>query len=140
VWMPSPRIRFFILSTSVLALPLASAGCNRQDADCLGRIGRKVAVHTKNSAGDLGTKLDFSWPASKKEPTLQEKVQDRLRYENTLTDVTLEVTVKEKEVELKGTVKTALQRETAVNLADTVAGVSKVVDSITVLETDEVAK
>jgi osmotically-inducible protein OsmY len=130
----------FFLSTLVFAFTALSAGCNRQDVECLGRIGQKVAAHTKNSAGDLGTKLDFSWPASKKEPTLQEKIQERLRYENTLTDVTFEVAVKEKEVELKGTVKTALQKQTAINLADTVAGVGKVIDSIKVLEAEEAAK
>jgi hypothetical protein len=128
------------LSTIVLALTLFSAGCNRNDADSLGRIGRKLAARGKDSAGDVGAKFDLSLPASKKEPTLQEKIQDRLRYENTLTDVTLEVSVKEKEVELKGTVKTALQRQTAINLTDTVAGVGKVVDSIKVLELEETPK
>jgi hypothetical protein len=133
------RARLIVLSLPALAFALLSAGCNRQDVDCLGRIGRKVAAHAKSSAGDVGAKLDFGW-AAKKEPTLQEKIQDRLRYENTLTDVAFEVGVKEKEVELKGTVKTALQRQTAINLADTVAGVSKVIDSIKVLETEEAPK
>jgi hypothetical protein len=133
----SPR---FIVTTILLAFLSLSVGCNRQDTDCLSRIGRKIATHAKNNAGDIGSKLDVSWAGAKKEPSLQEKVQDRLRFENTLTDVTLEVLVKEKEVELKGTVKTAQQRLRAIELAETLAGVDRVTDSIMVKETEEVAR
>jgi osmotically-inducible protein OsmY len=124
----------------VLLLVTASAGCNRQDAECLARIGRKISAHAKSSAGDVGSKLDFGWAGSKKEPTLQEKIQDRLRWESTLTDVTFEVVVKDKEVELKGTVKGALQRQRAIELAETLAGVEKVTDAIVVREAEEAAK
>ena len=110
-----------------------TAGCNRQDTDCLSRIGRKIAVHTKNSAGDIGSKVDFSW-AGKRELSLQEKVQDRLRYENTLTDVAIDVQVWDKEVVLKGTVKTATQKQRVIELAETVAGVERVTDTIEVRE------
>ena len=124
----------------LLALATMSAGCNRHDTDCLARIGRKVAAHTKNGAGDFGSKLDVSWAGAKKEPTLQEKIQDRLRWENTLTDVTFEVLVVNKEVELKGTVKTAQQRQRAIELAETVVGVDKVTDSIALREAEDAAK
>ena len=126
-----------IASAIVLAFVMMSAGCNRQDTECLSRIGRKVAVHTKRNTGDIGSKLDVSWAGAKREPTLQEKVQDRLRWENTLTDVTFDVSVKDKQVELKGTVKTAQQRQRALELAETLAGVDKVTDAITVKEAEE---
>jgi osmotically-inducible protein OsmY len=71
---------------------------------------------------------------------LQEKIQDRLRWENTLTDVTVEVLVVNKEVELKGTVKTAQQRQRAIELAETVVGVDKVTDSIAQREAEDAAK
>ncbi len=129
-------LRWLIL----LALTTMSAGCNRNDADCLARIGRKVAAHIKNGAGDVGSKLDVSWAGSKKEPTLQEKIQDRLRSENTLTDVTFEVLVVNKEVELKATVKTAQQRQRAIELAETVVGVDKVTDLIELREAEDAAK
>src|SRR5437868_13243247 len=116
--------RFIWLSLFVLT----AVGCNRQDTECLSRIGKKVAAHASRRSADAGSKFDFNW--SKKEPTLQDKVQDRLRWENTLADVTFEVIVKDKEVELKGTVKTPEQRQRAVELADTTAGVTKVTDSI----------
>lgn len=122
--------RIFIVG-SLLAVASLS-GCNRQDAECLGRIGRKVSAHAKTSSGELGAKVDLSLP--KKEPSLQEKIQDRLRYDKTLDDVTLEVHAKGKEIELKGTVKRLEQRLRAIELADNVAGVEKVIDAITVRE------
>lgn len=115
------------------------AGCNRQDTECLSRIGRKVAVHVKNSVGDVGGKVDFP-RTGKRDLTLQEKVQDRLRYENTLTDVAFEVTVKDKEVDIKGTVNQAVQRQRAIELAETLAGVEKVTNSIQVREEAESSK
>jgi hypothetical protein len=127
------------LALLVLFLGMAT-GCNRQDTECLSRIGSKIAAHTKKNTATLGTQVDAGWLGAKREPTLQEKVQDRLRYENTLTEVTFEVAVKDKEVELKGTVKTPQQRLRAVELAETLAGVSKVTDAITVSEPDEAAK
>lgn len=113
---------------------LVLVGCNRQDTEALSRIGRKMTVHARSQADDLGAKLDLRF-ASRKEPTLQEKVQDRLRFENTLTDIAFEVHVHDKEVELKGTVKTDLQRQRAVELAETTAGVDKVTNSLQIAET-----
>ena len=112
------------------------AACNRNDAEALSRIGKKVATHAKTSAGELGGKVDLRWAGGLREPSLQEKIHDRLRFENTLMDVTLEVTVKEKEVELKGTVKTATQRQRAIELAETVAGVDRVNHDILVRDPD----
>jgi osmotically-inducible protein OsmY len=111
-----------------LALPFLSAGCNRQDADRLSSIGRKLAAHAKSSTGDLGAKVDARL---KKEPTLQERIQDRLRCDKMLAEFTLEVNVKDKEVELKGNVKTAQQRQRALDLAD-IVGVDRVSDAIVV--------
>ena len=126
--------RLFFLSSILFA------GCNRQDAECLSRIGRKISAHAKSSADDVGAKLNLSWAGSKKEPTLQEKIQDRLRWESTLADVTFDVVVKDKEVELKGTVNGALQRQRAIELAETLAGVEKVTTVIVVRDADEAAK
>jgi osmotically-inducible protein OsmY len=123
----------YIKYLAPVALSLAltcAAGCNQQDADCLSRIGRKVAAHAKSGAGELGAKVDLRWAGARKEPTLAEKIQDRLSFDNTLTEIAFEVNVKDKEVELRGTVKTPLQRQRAIELAETVAGVDKVVDSL----------
>jgi len=122
--------RWFFL----IGLVMLVAGCNRHDAEALSRIGKKVGAHAKNGASEVGAKVDLSWAGSLREPSLQEKVHDRLRYENTLTEIAFEVRVKDKEVELKGTVKTPSQRQRAIELAETVAGVEKVTDAIVVAE------
>jgi BON domain len=133
-------MRHSLLATSAfLCVVTLCAGCNRQDTECLSRIGRKIGAHAKSSAGDVGGKLDLGW-AGKREPTLQEKIQDRLRFENTLTDVIFEVNVKDKEVELKGTVKNPLQRQRAIELAETLAGVEKVTDAIQVRDEGDAPK
>jgi osmotically-inducible protein OsmY len=120
-----------LLSLSLLLIGMA-AGCNQQDAECLSRIGKKMAAHAKSGAGEVGGKVDFRWAHF--EPSLHDKIVDRLRYENTLTELKFEVVVKNKEVELKGAVKTPLQRQRAIELAETTAGVDKVVDSLKVQE------
>jgi osmotically-inducible protein OsmY len=116
----------------LIGLFLALAGCNRQDAECMSRIGRKVSAHAKSSAGEIGAKLDLG----KREPSLHEKVHDRLRFDKTLKDVVVEIQAKEKEIELTGTVNEDAQRLRAVELAETVVGVEKVIDSIKVKEAE----
>jgi osmotically-inducible protein OsmY len=124
----------------MLALAALCAACNRNDTESLSRIGRKVVAHAKNSTGDIGVPMDLSMIGGRREPTLQQKIQDRLRYENTLTDITFEVVVNGKEVELKGTVNTPEQRLRAVELAETLLGVEKVINSIKTPEDTEPAQ
>lgn len=125
-------------------LPLLAAfatlacGCNRNDAERLGRIGTKVSAHAKANSSAIGAKVDLSWP--RPELTLHEKIHDRLRFDKALGDVTIEVHVKEKEIELKGIVKDAAQKQRAMELAESVAGVEKVADAMTIRETDETKK
>jgi len=132
----SDRIKRSSVRRALLALScvVAMSGCNRQDTDALSRIGRKMSAQARSGADELSAKLDMPWKGANRDPNLQEKIQQRLRWENTLTDVTFEVQVKDKEVELKGTVKNALQRQRAIELAETVAGVEKVNDGIHVEE------
>ena len=128
-------LKSIILVLSFACIIMAS-GCNRQDTECLSRIGRKLAAQAKAGTGEVGGKIDLSW-AGKREPGLQDKIQDRLRFENTLTDVTFEVRVKDKEVDLKGSVKSPLQRQRAIELVETVAGVEKVNADILVRDAGE---
>lgn len=113
---------------------LVLLGCNRNDTEALARIGRTLAGHARSNVDNLGARLDLRG-LGKREPTLQDKIQDRLRFENTLAELTLEVQVNDKEVELKGTVKSDLQRQRAAELAETVAGVEKVTNSLQVMDT-----
>src|SRR4051794_9095499 len=79
-----------------------ASGCNRQDTEAIPRMGRKIVAHARASADELSPKLDLRWKDGKHVPTLQEKIQERLRWESTLTEAAIEVHVKDNEVELKG--------------------------------------
>lgn len=118
--------RYLFASLAILA---AQAGCNRNDADCLSRAGQKVVAHARHTYGDLGGKVDVPFLGSKREPTLQEKIHDRLRFDKALKDVPFEVHVKDKEVELKATLTNPEQRQRAIELAESVVGVEKVNDA-----------
>src|ERR1051325_9762129 len=113
-------VRPVVASLSFLLLA-SVVGCNREDAEALARIGHKIAAYTRSSADEMSTNLDLPWKADRKAPALQEKIHDRLRWDNLLTECALQVHVKDKEVELKGSVKTAQQRQHAIELVQTVA-------------------
>jgi osmotically-inducible protein OsmY len=121
-------VSFFLL--------MVLTGCNRQDTDALSRMGRKINARARSTADEVSSKLDLPWPTAPKEPSLQEKVHDRLRWDSTLNGSKLEVRVNEKEVELRGTVRSPQQKQRAVELAETVLGVEKVRESIEVSEGD----
>jgi hypothetical protein len=123
-----------IASITFVLLTILS-GCNRQDAERLGRVGSKLSTRVKAGSEEFGAKVDLHWP--RKEPSLQEKVHDRLRFDKALADLKLEVVAKEKEIELKGTVNEATQKQRAVELAETVAGVERVLDSLTLRPPEE---
>ncbi len=118
----------------ILAALAAAPGCNRNDADCLSRVGNKIAGHTKSNFTEIGGKVDFRWPGGRREPTLQEKIHDRLQFDKSLKDAALEVIVKDNEVTLKGKLANLDQRQRAVELAESVIGVEKVTDATQLVE------
>ncbi len=119
----------YTLMIAFLIVLINQTGCNRNDAECLSRAGQKVAVHAKGNFSEIGGKVDVSWPGVRREPTLHEKIHDRLRFDKLMKDATLEVHVKDKEVELKGTIANLEQRQRAIELAESVVGVEKVTDA-----------
>lgn len=64
---------------------------------------------------------------------MQERILDRLHTDKLVSEFTFEVNVKDKEVELKGVVKNAQQRQRALDLAE-IVGIDKVTDAITLSE------
>src|SRR5436190_11241296 len=112
------------------ALLISLSGCNRHDTDALARIGQRIAVHTRRNADEMSAKLELPWKDANKEPTLRAKIESRLRWDSALTECKFEIQTKEKEVELKGSVKTDEQRQRAIDLAQTVVGVDKVIETI----------
>jgi hypothetical protein len=111
-------------------LALTTTGCNRQDVDGLQRIGRKVLDRAQAAASPLREKFDHTLHGIGGHVSIRERVQQRLQWDKTLADVAVEVAVSEKDIELKGTLKSEEQRRRAVELAETTNGVERVTDSL----------
>jgi osmotically-inducible protein OsmY len=129
---PSTDRRFLRRLLGAMVFLVLAAGCNGNDTEALSRIGHKITVYARRNTEEVSSKLDLRWKVGAKEPSLQEKIEMRLRWEKCLTECVLEVQVKDKEAELKGCVKSEEQRERAVELTQAVAGVEKVFDKIQV--------
>src|SRR5579862_5297873 len=124
----SSRFVLLLLSSVVFG-----AGCNRRDTECLSSIGRKLAERAGAATASCRERLD-GLKQLRGEGSLNERVSTRLRWEKVLADTPIEVVVSGSDVELKGTVKYAEQRSRAVELAESTAGVEKVVTSLTIAD------
>jgi hypothetical protein len=118
-------------SLFLCSLGLSLGGCNRQDTECLARLGRKLLDRAQHAQEEIGGKLDLGW---KTELSLQERVSQRLRFEKLLADTRIDVKASETEVELRGTVSTPEQRQRALDVAEATLGVEKVTDSLQLKE------
>jgi len=118
--------------TSTFALLLfLGAGCNRQDIDGLGRIGRRALDRTQAAVSPLREKFDHTLQGIGT-LGLRQRVQHRLQWDKSLVDTSIEVAVTENEVELKGTLKRDEQRRRAIELAESTVGVERVSDHLQV--------
>jgi osmotically-inducible protein OsmY len=116
-------------------LCLLVAGCSRQDTECLARLGRKLVQRAQSTAEEIGGKLELGWKSSREEPGVLERVEQRLRGDKFLATESIEVLGNEVEVQLRGTVKTAQQRERALRLVESTVGVERVsADALRALE------
>jgi hypothetical protein len=120
----SRRLCFFF----IFALAWGLAGCNRQDADHLSRIGQKLAA----GLGDVKESLAVGWHGVVPAMGLQARVEARLYWDKALADAAIEVKANGNEIELTGTVKDQTQQHRAVELAETTSGVEKVVENLQV--------
>jgi osmotically-inducible protein OsmY len=102
-------------------------GCNQQDVDGLGRIGKKALAQAGSAAGPLRDKFDAGRRGL---AGVRERVQARLQWDKQLTETAIEVQVRGGEVELTGAVKSDDQRRRALDLAETTQGVERVNDQL----------
>ena len=118
------RLRFLFL----LALAAGAIGCNRQDADCLTRIGQKLAA----GLGEAKGSLEVGWQGVVPAMGLEARVAARLHWDKALDGAAIEVKANGTEIELSGTVKDQTQQQRAAELAEATTGVEKVVDNLQV--------
>jgi len=117
------RLRLFLL---VLAGGII--GCNRQDSDCLTRIGHKLAA----GLGEARGSLEVGWHGVVPAMGLEARVAARLHWDKALDGAVIEVKASGTEIELSGTVKDQTQQLRAMELSEATTGVDKVVDNLQV--------
>jgi hypothetical protein len=110
---------------------LVTSGCVKQDTEILARVGRKVFDQGRDSTAGLRERLATVMPRLGGD-TLQDQVSQRLRTDKSLQGIKIDVTVRDREVELAGAVTNDDQKRRALELAETTFGVEKVTDSLAV--------
>jgi len=123
-----------VLRFGLITVLIAACGCNRQDADALGRIGNRLLERVQQSTGGMREKLQGSIHDIGKNG-LSDRVHARLMHDRLLQGLPIEITAQDTAIELKGALKTADQKRRAIDLAESTEGVVRVVDSLTVPET-----
>jgi hypothetical protein len=116
-----------------LLLGLCS-GCHNEDVERLGKVWHRVGEQLGHLTSGVRLRLSRGWCAvegkSKSPTVLCERVLSRLRTDKSLSASTIEVTVAEATVTLRGSVPDAALRQRAVELARETLGVEQVVDEL----------
>lgn len=116
---------------ALLLAPLLMVGCSRQDTEGLGRLAAKLVERTAENTAEIRGRFNVDWTAGAS-PDLAQRVKQRLRWENTLSELPIDVESRGTEVVLTGSISTLLQRQRILELAETTTGVERVTDQLTV--------
>lgn len=108
-------------------------GCNKQDTECLARIGGKVLSRTEGWTGRFQQSLGQDGGPVSTGLGLAGRITVRLSSDKGLAGANIEVKTAGNIVELKGTITTTEQRRRAVDLVETTIGVEKVVESLQII-------
>ena len=111
------------------------AGCTGEDTDRLARVGHKLIEKAEAATGNADGKISSGLLAVRgglDQPGLAGRVAARLRWERILAAAKIDVTESGGTVELTGTVPEQAQKQRALELAESTAGVEKVTDSLLV--------
>lgn len=116
---------------------LCIGGCAKQDADRLARIAQKTGEKLDHLTGGVRGKVNSGWHAARGslgDATLDSRVETRLQWDKTLADINIQAKIAGPGiVELRGTVASEEQRQRAVELAQSTAGVTSVTDLLEVV-------
>jgi osmotically-inducible protein OsmY len=130
-----------IVSTSpwlaglAVSFAMAAAGCDNEEVDRLNRVGQKVGEKCQVAINGTENSLSAGIEAMRSnwnEAALDTRVSLRLRWDKSLSDAAIKVSVSDGVVELKGSLAKESQRQTAVNIAQSTTGVESVKDEMTV--------
>ncbi|HYV35560.1 MAG TPA: BON domain-containing protein [Gemmataceae bacterium] len=113
----------------LLLLTMSAVGCNQQDTDALKRISGNVQARAEVVTGDAKNNALMSWNTVA-DSGAASHVAARIRWDKELAGNTIEVLALGAGVELRGKVRNLGQRQRAIMLAETTAGVEGVKDSL----------
>ena len=117
----------------MVLLSLPFAGCNRQDADRLAKLGTKLEKKAETLGGKSNGGLIRGWqtvPLHLGDVAVDARVLARLNWDKSLADTAIQVQLADGVVELHGQVRDAQQKHRAVELAESTLGVEKVTDRL----------
>jgi osmotically-inducible protein OsmY len=112
---------------------MLAAGCSKDDTEHLARLSRKIAVRAESLGESTTGSLHGGWQgfrAHQDDTGIDARVECRLRWDKELADTRIQVEADKGVVTLKGTVENLSQRQRAIALAESTAGVEKVVDEL----------
>jgi osmotically-inducible protein OsmY len=116
-----------------MLLGMLACGCNSEDSDRLGRMGRAALAKLENLSGTSHDQVVNHWQTLRSdvgEATLGARVSARIRWEKGMEDAKIEASLENGDVHLKGTVRDLVQRCRAVELAESTVGTQKVIDDL----------
>lgn len=119
---------------ALLLVVFLLAGCNRQDTECLARIGKRVLERSQSATTEFGERVHGGLRELRGEAEVKDHVVERLRWDKGLVDLKLDVEVKERKATLRGAVNNPDQKRRAVELVQTTVGIEEVVDEVTLAE------
>lgn len=129
----SSAIVGLLLVQSVAAEPAVTVEAPSSDQG----VGERVGESVDRGLTNLGNKIRKTWAEFRKsvdELSVQGRVYGRLRWDKTLANAPLEITVQnDNVVTLAGNVPSETARRTAVTLANDTVGVRQVVDRLTIV-------
>jgi osmotically-inducible protein OsmY len=116
-----------------LLAALFLASCNSDETEGLARVARLSAAKLEEMTGGAPNKVAASFESMRanwNELALDARVSLRLRWEKDLQKAAIQVQAGDGVVELKGKVADIVQRQRAVQVAQSTVGVVEVIDSL----------
>jgi len=133
--MPNRMIqRWLLMILGGISVTMGTA-CKRDDAERIGRFGRKLHTHLESVTPEMPAGLNRAWETltDGRPATTERTVRDRLSGDQGLNRCSIEIAQTSPGiVRLTGTVEQPGQKVRAVELARLTIGVTEVVDELTV--------
>ncbi len=121
----SPNRMHRLIAVSFFLFPFSLVSCQSKDADHLAALGHRLGEKAKT----LLSPAAYSLPMS--ELSIDSRVSARLKWDKAMAEAEIQVNgIGDSAVELTGKVRDMEQKQRAVEIAQTTAGVEKVMEKL----------